>query len=598
MSATAQLRLRLALSPPTSVFGGAIREVARALGLDVVRLESIPDPLPEGLILVLDRSQGPVPGPMGGQTIAISSGYDLDCYEVIPPEQLRLRLRRALRNLMERLVLAMRLEHERLTIRTLNELGQVLSGQTSGAALLDAVLTHARRALRADGGSIYLVDGSQLRLACSQNDTIPYRVRRGAVSLDSSSVIAHVARAREGVNIADLYALPAAAPYKPTFAFDQDTGYHTRSMLLEPIVDRQGHVFGVLVMVNRKPAAGQPLVSYDQAQPFSLLDQELLRSIASQASVGLENHRLYQEIRGLFDGFVGAAVSAIEARDPSTGGHSHRVAALTRNLATAIHEAEEGPYAEVFIGEQDLTELHYAAMLHDFGKVGVREQVLLKAEKLYTWEWSSIEARFRIASLQVLLELSAEQADLPRGSTRMAALQRDLGLVRRLNRPGSRPTPTDIEALNRIADTWRLPDTDEPLLTRREVGRLCIPYGTLDPDERKQIEGHVTHTFQFLRAIPWTRDLARVPDLAYAHHEKLDGSGYPRQLRGLEIPLGARLMTIADIFDAVTAGDRPYKSGMRPDAAVAILRAEAQAGRLEAPAVELFAQKRLWEGVL
>jgi HD-GYP domain-containing protein (c-di-GMP phosphodiesterase class II) len=152
--------------------------------------------------------------------------------------------------------------------------------------------------------------------------------------------------------------------------------------------------------------------------------------------------------------------------------------------------------------------------------------------------------------------------------------------------------------LNRIADTWRLPDTDEPLLTRREVGRLCIPYGTLDPDERKQIEGHVTHTFQFLRAIPWTRDLARVPDLAYAHHEKLDGSGYPRQLRGLEIPLGARLMTIADIFDAVTAGDRPYKSGMRPDAAVAILRAEAQAGRLEAPAVELFAQKRLWEGVL
>ena len=314
--------------------------------------------------------------------------------------------------------------------------------------------------------------------------------------------------------------------------------------------------------------------------------------------MAIENYRLYSEIRDLFNGFVEASVSVIEARDPSTGGHSYRVAALTNRLARAVDESQVKPFANIQFNEQQLTELHYAAMLHDFGKVGVREEILLKSEKLFGWEMANIEARFKILSLEVALEASEGSRPRDEADKRLKALRTDLATIRRFKRPEEHATPRDIAELERIARDWKLGELNQPMLSKRELRRLCIPIGSLDEEERREIESHVSHTYNFLRVIPWTRALRRVPDLAYAHHEKMDGSGYPRGLKGDDIPMGAKLMTIADIFDALTAGDRPYRTGMPAVRAIQLLYDEAARGHLLNEAVELFSARRLWHGLV
>jgi response regulator RpfG family c-di-GMP phosphodiesterase len=207
-----------------------------------------------------------------------------------------------------------------------------------------------------------------------------------------------------------------------------------------------------------------------------------------------------------------------------------------------------------------------------------------------------VEARFRIAHLQAELESLQEdwQGDL---TERHQELNDDLRVIRMLNRPGRAPTAREKSELERIVERWNLRDMGDKVLTPVEVRRLCIPRGSLDEHERREIEQHVTHTYTFLKTIRWPRDLRRVPDLAHAHHEKLDGSGYPRGLRGDEIPMEARLMTISDIFDALVASDRPYKERMTPEEALVILREEAAQGKIHTDAVELFGAKRLWQGV-
>ncbi len=592
-------RIEVGVVPPTSDYVGMVREATHAAGAEFVRLEVQSPADIVDRIIVCDLTQGPSIGKLGPNVIAISTRLDLDCYDVVPPEQVRFRLRRAIRNLVERERLRERVQQEQETVEILNEIGHALSAQTEQGPLLDKVLMHACRVLRADGGSIYLVVADQVRFVCSRNDTIPFRATRLELPKDESSMAGYVASRGETLNIPDAYALDPSSPYKPNFAFDRETGYRTRSILLVPMSDRDGDVLGVLALINRKQNAGVPLVSFDPPLVGEFTEQHarVARSIASQAAVSIQNYGLYREIRSLFDGFVEAAVTAIEARDPTTGGHSHRVAALSVALARAVHDSDDKPFREITFNERDLTELHYAAMLHDFGKVGVREELLLKAEKLYPREMDGVQSRFRIARLQAVLQSLQDSTD-GNLTERLAQLTHDLATVQKLNSPGCAPTQMETSELERISERWNLTDMGEAVLKPHEVRRLCIPRGTLDPEERREIEMHVTHTHSFLTKIPWTRDLRRVPDLAYAHHEKLDGSGYPRRLKGDEIPIGAKLMSISDIFDALTARDRPYKGSMTPESALGILREEAAGGKIESEAVELFAAKRLWQGVI
>ncbi|MBO87694.1 MAG: hypothetical protein CL927_20275, partial [Deltaproteobacteria bacterium] len=440
----------LTLFPPASPYLSEVRGAARRAGASFIRAAARTPADIAGHLVVVDLVQSRNIGRLGNRAIAISNRLDVDAYEVITPDQVRWRLDRAVRNLVEREQLRRRLVNERNTIRVLNEIGYALSAQTSQNNLLDTVLTSARHILQADGGSIYLTDpdAQSVVINCSQNDTIPFRASRQVLPLDGTSVAGFVGSRGEPLNIPDVYELAPETPYKPDLGFDQETGYRTRSMLAVPMKDREGQVIGVLTLLNRKTTPGLPLASFDQTGVFDEGHQILAGSIASQAAVAIENYRLYREIRNLFDSFVGAAVTAIEARDPSTGGHSHRVAALTTELARAVDRTADGPFAHAFFSEKSLTELHYAAMLHDFGKVGVREEVLLKANKLYPWEMSGLEARFRMAAFQVMLE--ERLRDTSRAL--LGKLTRDLALVRALNRPGRQPNDTERRRLEAMVE--------------------------------------------------------------------------------------------------------------------------------------------------
>jgi HD-GYP domain-containing protein (c-di-GMP phosphodiesterase class II) len=587
-------RIEVSVLPDNSPYARAVHAAAQSAGALVARADLATPSDIAARVLVVDLTRVLTANRLGPRVIAISEATNLDCYDIIRPDDVAHRLPRALKNLIESEKLRSRIEHEHDTINVLNQIGSALSAITDRHKLLDEVLTHSRRLLNADGGTIYLVEGTTLRFAAAQNDTMPFFASRGVLPIDDSSLAGFVAHRGTPLNVPDLRALPPTTPYKPNFTFDQETGYQTRSMLLVPMLDRHGHVIGVLAMVNRKPVAGLALANFDRVLPFSERHVGLARSIASQAAVALENWRLYRDIQSLFLGFVEASVTAIEARDPTTGGHSWRVAELTTLLAREVNDSEEKEFDGVQFSPTQVTELHFAAMLHDFGKVGVREEVLLKAARLYPYEMTEVELRFRLAALESVLENLRSHFGEAQLTERLASIEDDLRFIQLMSRSGNREVD-EIARIQDIGARWRLQEIGESALAPKHVTRLCVPYGTLDPSERLEIERHVTHTYQFLKKIPWTPELRHIPDLAYAHHEKLDGTGYPRKLRGAEIPWGARLMTVADIYDALTAVDRPYKGAMTPIEAVGILREEASRGRIELPVVELLEGKQLWK---
>jgi HD-GYP domain-containing protein (c-di-GMP phosphodiesterase class II) len=592
-------RVEVAMVPATSPFAPIVKEAAQRAGALFVPVDLATPADVAGRILVVDLTQVMVAQRLGRRVVAISPRNDLDCYDIVRPDEVDLRMPRAIRNLVDLELLRSRVHEERETVQILNEIGFALSAITDSGDLLQRILTHARRALRADGGSIYMIDGEQLTFAASQNDTVDFTPSRTHMPMDDTSLAGFVANRGQLLKIDDLERVPHGAPYKPNYANDKALDYKTRSALLVPMTDRDGLVIGVLATYNRKTVAGIPLASFDRILPFTERDAALARSIASQAAVALENHRLYSDIRNLFDSFVTAAVTIIESRDPSTAGHSNRVARLTTRLAQTVSDSSDKPFRGLHFSTLEIEELHYASVLHDFGKVGVPEQVLLKADKLYPWELERIEGRFKLAAMQARLEV-LHRRQLTEGhlADALQQVEDDLQHVRHMNRPGFRFRDTDVDTLVSIADRWYIDSLEESVLTGRDITRLCIPRGSLDEDERRAIELHVSHNYNFLKIIPWTRHLSNVPELAHAHHEKLDGSGYPQKLRGDQIPYGARLMAIADIFDALTAGDRPYKSAMTVARAEAILTDEADLGHVERPAVELFFAKKLWEGVI
>jgi len=334
-------------------------------------------------------------------------------------------------------------------------------------------------------------------------------------------------------------------------------------------------------------------------------DVELIQSLAGQAAVSIENGRLHENIENLFEGFIRASVIAIDQRDPTTSGHSVRVATLTCDIAEVADGTHEGPFKDVRFSREQMRELRYAGLLHDFGKVGVREDVLVKSRKLPPILLERIEARFDLIRRTLESDFHQKRAEylLAHGKDDFDAflpgleeefecsrsqVDRFQEAIRESNEPKILPEAS-AEILEHIAaTTFRdFEDRQVPYVTSEELHFLSIPKGSLDQEERLQIESHVTHTYNFLKQIPWTSDLAQVADIAHGHHEKLDGSGYPRGILASQIAIQTRIMTVADIFDALTASDRPYKKALSPDRAIEILDMEAKAGMLDRSVVEL-----------
>ncbi len=507
-------------------------------------------------------------------------------------------------------------------LQQVSQVGAALSTVRDHPVLLTMILSKARELSRADAGSLYLLDEVDehkvLRWKLAQNSSIDVGVfEEKILPITRKSLAGYVAMTGEVLVIDDAYNLPAGAEYQINRSFDVENGYLTKSLLVFPMTNHAGEVIGVLQLINRRRLGAPPKLTAatvpDNVIPFDQDTADIMRALASQAAVAVENNLLYESIERLFEGFVTAAVTAIEQRDPTTSGHSFRVADLTVELAKVIDNVTEGPYASSTFSSDQIREIRYASLLHDFGKVGVREQVLVKAKKLYPLQLDAIRARFEFLMTNVEARAQQKKIDylLERGrdgyadfaaeldaetATTILQLQKDLAFIVKSNEPTVLPEG-DFNYLQQLAvrDYNDVHGERRLLLDPEEARILSIRKGNLDGGERLEIESHVTHTFNFLLKIPWTRDLSAVADIAFAHHEKLNGRGYPRKLTAADIPLQSRMMTVSDIYDALTASDRPYKRAVATERALDILKMEVNDGLLDPVLVDTFIEAKVFE---
>ncbi|HEY2849338.1 MAG TPA: HD domain-containing phosphohydrolase [Gemmatimonadaceae bacterium] len=508
-------------------------------------------------------------------------------------------------------------------VTELSRIGVALSTERDLLALLELILSQARRLSMADAGSLYLVehhDGapSTLRFKLSQNHTLPrLPFSEAVIRLDHTSLAGYTAATGQALVIPDVYLVPEDVPYRQNRSFDEKFHYRTKSVLVIPMSTHRDEVIGVLQLINRKRTPEARLFNTEtvdaEVVPFDERSVDLVSALASQAAVAIENGRLYEDIERLFEGFVTAAVTAIESRDPTTSGHSSRVATFTCGLAEAIDRVDTGPYRAIRFSREQMKEIRYAGLLHDFGKVGVREQVLVKQKKLYPSDLAIVKHRFQFLLQRADLQYERERAEylFAHGRDRYQDMLQHLDGVRRAeredllrfldsivraNEPTILPEGT-FEELTEINERTFVDfdGVEKPLLSDEELRYLMINKGNLDQRERREIESHVSHTFRFLDQIPWTRELKGIPEIAHGHHEKLNGRGYPRQVAGDAIPVQTRMMTISDIYDALTATDRPYKRAVPAERAIEILHDEAKDGALDPSLLEAFVEARVFD---
>ncbi len=519
-------------------------------------------------------------------------------------------------------------------LEQLHAIGVALSGERDHNRLLTLILSKSREITKADAGSLFLMEsidepigpedkkGDQSRVTSrwlvfrlAQNDSREFKFHEEILEVTPASIAGYVALTRKTLMIEDAYDIPKDQPFTFNRHYDETTGYRCCSMLVVPMQNREGETIGVLQLINKKRDADERLTTPECIQkevlPFTPTDEQLLCSLASQAAIAVENNALYQRIETLFANFVEASVVAIESRDPVTKGHSRRVARMTVELARITNEAEFGAYRDFRLSDDQIRELKYASLLHDFGKVGVKENVLQKENKLLSGKLGEVRERFNTIRRTIEVQHLRRLLDrLLRGGeiTEAEIQQLDDELKRKwddvdrawaqiigANQP-SVVHSSGFEGLQELGQL-QFPHLDgrgRPYLEPQELTALRITKGTLTRHERLQINEHVEHTYDFLSKIPWTRDLQSIPKIARGHHEKLDGSGYPHHLISEEIPPQTRMMTISDIYDALAAQDRPYKPRVPTEATLDILREEAEIGQLDKDLLELFIEAKVF----
>jgi HD-GYP domain-containing protein (c-di-GMP phosphodiesterase class II) len=502
------------------------------------------------------------------------------------------------------------------------QIGLALSSERDITKLQQLIVRSARELTNADSGSLFLIeeaDGERkLRFAVAQTGPVDSGAYLGAMlPLSRASISGYVADTGNVLRVKDAYHLHPDGEVKFNNSFDLKNNYRTKSVLCVPMRDHENVVVGSLMLINRKPDFALQLQSPNHTErvvePFSEHDEAVLASLASQAGVALENKSLLESIQDLFEQFVRASVKAIEVRDLATQGHSSRVAELTVAQAQAANDVESGAFANMYFDADQMREMRYASLLHDFGKVAVPEYIFGKAKKLPDGRLDTIRLRFLLAIEQLKTRAAHQKFALfqsgitpddqrfknvdsehLQASTELHTLMES---VEGANEP--RVVAEGVgEQMESLIKKYYLDGADEkPLLSEEEYQYLRIPRGSLSNDERSKMEQHVTQSFLFLREIPWKKTpWPNVADYAYGHHEHLDGTGYPRGLKGLEIAPQVRMMTISDVFDALTAHDRPYKAAMPIDRALDILVKEfADRGKIDANLLDLFISKKVYE---
>ena len=498
-------------------------------------------------------------------------------------------------------------------IERLNTIGIALSAERDPVKLLEQILLGAKDITNADGGTIYsLGEDDQLHFEILRSDTlnlwmggtsgkqipfkgIPLHVPDGTPN--RSSVVACSVLDRMTVNIPDAYHAQGF-DFSGTRAFDQRTGYKSISFLTVPLCNHESEVIGVLQLLNARDELGVVV-------PFSETDQRLAESLASQAATALTKHQLIEGMQELLESFIRLIATAIDEKSPYTGGHCKRVPELTMMLAEATAKCGRGPLTGFTMSDADRLELRLAGWIHDCGKITTPEWVMDKATKLSALHDRISVVEVRFAALKRDAEISMLRAVLA-GAERVAAeavyqaecvrLDDDLAFLRRTNIGGEAMRPEDQQRVRDLATrTWIAPDgTTQPVLSADEVKHLTIARGTLTPEERGIINHHIVATIKMLESLPYPKHLRRIPEFAGGHHERMDGKGYPKGLKREQMSVQARVMGIADVFEALTAGDRPYKKAMPLSQALTILGRMKLDGHIDPDIFDVFINEGVW----
>ena len=504
-------------------------------------------------------------------------------------------------------------------LKELNEIGIALSKQRDINSLLETIMVAAKRITNADAGTLYLHDPEQQTLRFEILRTDSLNIAMGGTSsvpikfypinlYDKegnpihSMVVTHSALSGETVNIPDAYAAEGY-DFSGTKNFDAKNGYRSTSFLTVPMLNHEEEVIGVLQLINAQDRESGAIV------PFSKDDQQLLESLASQAAIALTNRRLIKQMEELFESLIGLINTAIDDKSPYTGGHCERVPVLTMMIAEAVNRTNIGPLKDFVMSEKDRYELKIAGLLHDCGKVTTPVHVVDKSTKLQTLfdRIHLLDTRFEVlkrdAEIAMLREMAEAGADAQRAeaarqayAARVAQLDQDREFLRLCNIGGEVMSEEAQQRVRQIA-TYQWCDTDGKtgnFLSDNEVENLNIRAGTLSAEERQIINHHIDVTIKMLEALPWPKHLKNVPEYAGGHHERMDGKGYPKGLTREQMSVQARMMGIADIFEALTAKDRPYKKGKTLTESLTILGKFKLGGHIDPDLFDAFVREKVY----
>lgn len=500
------------------------------------------------------------------------------------------------------------------------EISTALSGERNTSRLFERILDAAQDITHADGGTLYLIkerdegkpvlefeilrnDSLSLRLGGTSGNPIklpPLPLYREDGTPNHSNIATHTALTRRMENIEDAY-FAEHLDFSGTKAFDARSGYRSKSFLTVPLCNHADEIIGVLQLLNAKdPVTGE-------VTPFPRRLEPIVAALASSAAIALDNQILLQDHKDLLDAFIKVIAQAIDAKSAHTSAHCQRVPALTEMIAQAACDTGEGPLRDFNLDESDWYELHVASWMHDCGKLATPDWVLDKATKLHLMldGIETVKTRFAAAMAQVELRFARQMLAEPDRAPalravmdeELASLRDDCAFVERANVGGEFMKPEDQARIREIAaQAWvdHL-GTEQPMLTEAEVKYLCIERGTLSAEERQKINDHMKVTIQMLESLPFPKNLKRVPEYAGGHHEKMDGSGFPRGLKREQMSWPARMMAIADIFEALTSSERPYKPPMKISQSLSILQKMRDQNHIDPDLYELFVKSRVWE---
>ncbi len=505
-------------------------------------------------------------------------------------------------------------ENQLQHFKKLTQIGVALSAEKNIGRLLELIVDEARKFTNADGGTLYVMsdDEKELRFAIVQNDTLNVRmggtsgeIEWSPVSLKNpddspnhSNVSAYAAISGNVVNIPDVYDAEGFN-FEGTRKFDAKTGYRSKSMLVVPMRNHEQDIIGVLQLLNAMDTVSR------EAIPFSDDCQEMTESLASQAAVALTNNRLIHDLENLLESVITTIATAIDEKSPYTGGHVRRVAELTISIAQKINDSKEGPYSDVFFNEDQMREIRIAAWLHDVGKVTTPEYVVDKSKKLETIcdRIDLLKTRFEVLKRDhiinklragILCGESSPQTINEDDDNYNKMLDDDLNFLINSNEGTEFMSADKMERLKAISQRrWVVDGNDAPILTDDEIANLSIQRGTLTDEERSVINNHAMVTYKMLSQLPFPKKLRNVSRYAATHHERLDGSGYPLGLKGDELSLQSRILALADIFEALTAKDRPYKKGKTLSEVLKIMGFMIKDGHIDRELFEFFISERI-----